>query len=169
MDSIDKSVIKAVSALIEYLKEEEQDYLQNPTNDHVFLSVRTLKGWLASGIPFEVAGSVSEALNATHIREVNVSYSLGAAKFQSITRADQVAEYVRGVIADNSREHFVALYLDGANQVVAYSVVSIGTANAAHIHPREVFQRAVLVGAISVVVAHNHPSGETKLVESCLA
>ena len=43
--------------------------------------------------------------------------------------------------------------------VASYSIISIGNANSATITPREVFQRAVLVGAISVVLAHNHPSG----------
>ena len=58
-------------------------------------------------------------------------------------------------------EHFVALYLNGQHQVAAYSIVSIGTANQAPVSPREVFQRAVLTGAISIVVAHNHPSKST--------
>ena len=53
----------------------------------------------------------------------------------------------------------MALYLNGAHQVVSYSTISIGTANASIVHPREVFQRAILAGAISLVVAHNHPSG----------
>ncbi len=51
------------------------------------------------------------------------------------------------------------MYLDAANQVDCYSIISIGTANAAILHPREVFQRALAVGAISVIVSHNHPSG----------
>jgi hypothetical protein len=59
-----------------------------------------------------------------------------------------VANFVRSILTDNSREHFVALYLDGQNQVAAYSIVSIGSANSAPVAPREVFQRAVLTGAI---------------------
>jgi len=70
-----------------------------------------------------------------------------------------VADFVRSILTDNSREHFVALYLDGAHQVTSYSIVSIGTANASMVHPREVFQRAILAGAVSIIIAHNHPSG----------
>jgi DNA repair protein RadC len=54
----------------------------------------------------------------------------------------------------------VALYLDGAHTIIAYSVVFTGTANSCQVHAREIFQCAVLVGAVAVVVGHNHPSGE---------
>ena len=77
----------------------------------------------------------------------------------AIQGPDHVAQFVRSILTDNSREHFVALYLDGANQVVSYSIISIGTANMSVVHPREVFQRAILAGAVSIVVAHNHRSG----------
>jgi len=53
----------------------------------------------------------------------------------------------------------IGAYLDRAHQVVSYSIVSIGTATMSVIHPREVFQRAILAGAVSMAVAHNHPSG----------
>ena len=62
------------------------------------------------------------------------------------------------VLLDNSREQFIALYLDAAHHVASYSIVSVGTANQATIHAREVFQRAILAGAIAIIVAHNHPS-----------
>jgi DNA repair protein RadC len=61
-------------------------------------------------------------------------------------------------MVDNSREQFIALYLDGAHAVAAYAIVSIGSANFAQVHPREIFQRAFLVGATALAVAHNHPS-----------
>ena len=78
--------------------------------------------------------------------------------FKIVSAAD-VAIFVRSILTDNSREHFVAMYLDSLHQVAAYSIVSIGTANMAPVAPREVFQRAILSGAIAIVVAHNHPSG----------
>ena len=77
----------------------------------------------------------------------------------AIKGPDDVATFVRSVLTDNSREHFIALYLDGSHQVVSYSTISIGIANRTVVHPREIFQRAILAGAIAIVVAHNHPSG----------
>jgi DNA repair protein RadC len=99
-------------------------------------------------------------LNITLIREIRVSYVPNSQPMFQLTHPEQVASIVRSVLIDNSREHTVALYLDGANQLVAYSVVSIGTAVSAPVHPREVFQPAVLCGAVSLVFAHNHPSGK---------
>ena len=95
----------------------------------------------------------------TFIREVRATYQPTATPLFAITGPDGVAGFVRSILTDNSREHFVALYLDGANQVASYSIVSIGTANASMVHPREVFQRAILAGAVSIIIAHNHPSG----------
>ena len=74
-----------------------------------------------------------------------------------------VAQFVRQILresSDNSREHFIALFLDSGHQVASYSIVSIGTANFTTAHPREVFQRAISAGAVSLVIAHNHPSGQ---------
>jgi len=95
----------------------------------------------------------------TFIREVRATYQQTAARPFAISGPDDVADFVRSILTDNSREHFIALYLDGAHQVASYSIVSIGTANASMVHPREVFQRAIRAGAVSIIIAHNHPSG----------
>ena len=97
----------------------------------------------------------------TFIREARVNYLHCEHVMFKITSPADVANFVRSILTDNSREHFVALYLNGQHQVAAYSIVSIGTANQAPVSPREVFQRAVPTGAISIVVAHNHPSEST--------
>jgi len=71
------------------------------------------------------------------------------------------AAYFRRRIHDDAREHFVALYLDGRHRAIADAIiVSIGTATASLVHPREVFQRAIAVGACTLLIGHNHPSGD---------
>jgi len=70
---------------------------------------------------------------------------------------------MRRVVRDDAREHFVALYLDTRHKPVAHQVVSVGTASASLVHPREVFQPAILVGSSAIIVAHNHPSGDATL------
>ena len=95
----------------------------------------------------------------TFIREVRANYQQTTSSPFAIKEPNDVVDFVRSVLTDNSREHCVALYLDGAHQIVSYSIISIGTANMSVVHPREVFQRAILVGAISIIIAHNHPSG----------
>ncbi len=95
------------------------------------------------------------------IREVAVRYIGRSARIPKAIRcAAEVVEFLRRVVRDDAREHFVALYLDGRHRPIAHQIVSIGTASAALVHPREVFQPAILVGACAVIVAHNHPSGD---------
>ncbi len=96
----------------------------------------------------------------TFVREVRATYHATGRKRFNITGPDDAAAFIRSVLPDNSREHFVALYLDGAHQVASYSVVASGSAASCIVHPREVLQRAILSGAVSMIVAHNHPSGD---------
>lgn len=62
-------------------------------------------------------------------------------------------------IRDKKQEYFVVLSLDGANRLIAQRVVTIGTLTSSLVHPREVFADAITDRAASVIVAHNHPSG----------
>lgn len=56
-------------------------------------------------------------------------------------------------------EHFVVLYLNTLRQLLEARVISIGTISATLVHPREIFSPALSLGASSIVVAHNHPTG----------
>lgn len=60
------------------------------------------------------------------------------------------------------KEHFVVLYLNARNQLVYKETISIGTLNASLVHPREVFKPAIEHLAASIILAHNHPSGEVE-------
>ncbi len=60
---------------------------------------------------------------------------------------------------DRMQERFLCCCLNGANDVMAVRVVTVGLANRTIVHPREVFARAVAERSCAVVVAHNHPSG----------
>jgi len=61
---------------------------------------------------------------------------------------------------DRKQEHFICVSLNGANEVLHTRIVTVGLANAAQIHPREVFSDPIKDRACSVIVAHNHPSGD---------
>ena len=60
---------------------------------------------------------------------------------------------------DRRQEHFIAITLNGALEVVHTNVVSIGLVNRTLVHPREVFIEAIKHMGTSVILAHNHPSG----------
>jgi DNA repair protein RadC len=63
-------------------------------------------------------------------------------------------------IKDEKKEFFIALFLNARNQVIKKETISIGSLNASLVHPREVFSPAVGSSAASVILAHNHPSGD---------
>jgi DNA repair protein RadC len=58
------------------------------------------------------------------------------------------------------REHFWALVLSTKNRLLRMVEVSVGSLNASIVHPRELFREAVRMSAASLVVVHNHPSGD---------
>jgi len=58
------------------------------------------------------------------------------------------------------REHFWALALSTKNRLLGMVEVSVGSLNTSIVHPRELFKEAVRVSAASIVVVHNHPSGD---------
>jgi DNA repair protein RadC len=62
-------------------------------------------------------------------------------------------------MAESPEEQFYMLALNTKNQVVGVHLVSQGSINSSVVHPREVFKRAMLNNACSIIVAHNHPSG----------
>lgn len=57
-------------------------------------------------------------------------------------------------------EHFVCLFLNTKNHVLARETLSIGSLNAAIVHPREVFRAAIRRNSASIICVHNHPSGD---------
>ncbi len=103
--------------------------------------------------------------NKLCVREVVLSYKTSR-KGIAISGPNTIAAILPKLLTTNTKEHFIAFYLDGSHQIVSYSVVSIGTATAAMVHPREAFQPAIAVGAVAVIVAHNHPSGSLKISDS---
>ena len=70
---------------------------------------------------------------------------------------DMFKSYLDGV----DREHFVIAMLDRKGNVLGLNTVSIGSVSSSVVHPREVFKPAIVIGASSIVLAHNHPSGDT--------
>jgi DNA repair protein RadC len=95
-------------------------------------------------------------VKSLEIREIEYSYN----KRPKISGMDDVIKAVKPMIADQNKEFFIALYLNTKNGIIKQEVVSVGSLNANVVHPREVFRTACLVSASSIIVAHNHPSGD---------
>lgn len=63
---------------------------------------------------------------------------------------------------DKRQEYFVCLSLDSGQRLIARRVVTVGLLDATLVHPREVFAGALTDRAASVIIAHNHPSGDAE-------
>lgn len=100
---------------------------------------------------------------ANTLREVIVRYRWRRRRVpERIREPANAVQWFQRVAPDNSREHFFALYLDGRYKPIAWRLVSTGDAQQALVHPREVLQPALLLGACALIVAHNHPSGDPR-------
>ncbi|HBC91770.1 MAG TPA: hypothetical protein DCZ10_02395 [Pelotomaculum sp.] len=77
-----------------------------------------------------------------------------------ITSPDDAAGLVMEEMRRLDREHFRALLLNTRNQVIGVDKVSVGTLNCSTVHPRELFRNAIKRSAASIILVHNHPSGD---------
>jgi DNA repair protein RadC len=77
-----------------------------------------------------------------------------------VKNPEGVVKAIRASIKDKAKEHFKLILLNPRNKIIGISTISIGTLNASLVHPREVFKDAIMHSAASVVLAHNHPSGD---------
>ncbi len=112
----------------------------------------------AKGIGPAKAASIKAAVEIGRRIAVNVE-----SRF-IIKSPEDVRKYVTPVLLnemrDYDREHFLVLYLDRKGGVKAKEDVSIGGLHSSIVHPREVFKTAVKRSAASIILAHNHPSGD---------
>jgi len=80
----------------------------------------------------------------------------------SIRSAKEVADHFRSFFSDASKkEKFAVCFLNGQHQVLTTEVLFEGSLTTSAVYPREVITRVIDLGAAAVVLAHNHPSGNT--------
>ena len=72
-------------------------------------------------------------------------------------------------LCDERKEHLVGLYLDAQNKLIHKETLSIGSLNTTRTHPREIMYPGVAHGAMSFILAHNHPSGNKEPSEEDIA
>lgn len=75
--------------------------------------------------------------------------------------SSQVAERLINYIGDDTQERLVAIYLDTKNHIVAFSDVATGSDNKTLFPVRSILQRMLLINTNSIIIGHNHPSGDT--------
>lgn len=77
-----------------------------------------------------------------------------------ITCPEDAADYAAPRLRYENREHMCTMLLNVKNHIIAWETISIGSLDASVVHPREVFRPAIIKGAASIILVHNHPSGD---------
>jgi DNA repair protein RadC len=89
------------------------------------------------------------------IREVSPSFVI-----HRVYSPEDAAELAAAYIADEDREVFLVMMLNTKNEVVGLHKAHIGSLNASMVHPRDVMKCAILNNAASIILSHQHPSGD---------
>ena len=132
------------AADVSFIAREIQQLLRNSNvNTETLMAIK--------GVNVVTAGKILSALEVARRHLVRNALPLIAQR-DILARLDDIRE--------KRQEHVVCLTLDGGQRLIAQRIISIGTLDIALAHPREIYADAITDRAASVIVAHNHPSGE---------
>jgi len=79
---------------------------------------------------------------------------------EKIETPEDVFNLLKDEIGNKKREHFKLLSLTSKNRLISADDISVGTLDSSLAHPREIFQAAISKSASSIILVHNHPSGD---------
>lgn len=97
------------------------------------------------------------------LREINISYRKKRVKTDApvdvpLTDPRQVFDLFE-YLQSETKEQLIAISLDARNQVISYELVALGSVNGVSMRPFEIFRSSIVVNATSLILVHNHPSG----------
>jgi len=107
-----------------------------------------------SGIGLTKAITISAALEIGRRRETSV-----AIEKLTVRSSKEIATYIKSLLRDLSNEVFGVVFLNRANKVKHYEVISIGGITGTVADPRVIFKKALAADAVGIILFHNHPSG----------
>ena len=108
-----------------------------------------------NGIGISKASTLLAAIELGNRINTKIS-SINNIKFNDM---NMVFEYYKDKIGYSKQEVFCVVYLDAKNMIIKEKELFRGTLNSSLVHPREVFTEAYILGAVSIICVHNHPSG----------
>ena len=113
------------------------------------------------------------SLGPAKASQIMAGYELWRRQFEVTERpiidSPEIAAEQFAGIRDKKQEYCVCLTLDGANRLIAKRIITIGTLTNSLIHPREIFADAITDRAASIIIAHNHPSGNLEPSDADIA
>lgn len=120
------------------------------------LSVKELLALKVKGFGPAKAVTVSAAL------EIGIRRSAGTLTKEVVKSSSDIAEYLRQQFQYKKHEVFAVVFLNNANKINHFEIVSEGGITGTIADPRIIIKKALLHDAVSIVLCHNHPSGNTK-------
>lgn len=81
---------------------------------------------------------------------------------KTIVSPSDVADIFIPLMRDEVKEKFIVISLNSANKIIRYNVISIGNLTSSVVHPREVYKIAIENNSASIILMHNHPSGNSE-------
>ncbi len=103
----------------------------------------------------------AKAITIAAALELGKRVAVGDSKKRVIIRSsDDIANYMMPRLRYCDREHFYAILLNAKNHIIASPLISIGTLSESLVHPRELFKEAINHSSSSIILVHNHPSGD---------
>ena len=107
-----------------------------------------------SGIGLTKAITISAALEIGRRREASVAIDK-----LTVRSSKEIATYIKSLLRDLNNEVFGVVFLNRANKVKHYEVISIGGITGTVADPRVIFKKALAEDAVGIILFHNHPSG----------
>ncbi len=78
---------------------------------------------------------------------------------QKVTSPQEIADIFIPLLRDDTKERFIVICLNSSNKIIKHETISIGNLNSSVVHPREIFKVAIDSSSASIILIHNHPSG----------
>ena len=78
---------------------------------------------------------------------------------QKVTSPQEIADIFIPILRDDTKERFIVVCLNSSNKIIKHETISIGNLNSSVVHPREIFKVAIDCSSASIILIHNHPSG----------
>ena len=122
------------------------------------LELKTIDGLGASSITFlKMMGALPEKIYKDELK----NQKLIKDDKNKISDKEVLLSFLRNKIGYEDVEKFYVIYLSSSNEVLAFEESSSGTLDRSSIYPREIYKRVIMENAKSIIIAHNHPSGNT--------
>lgn len=140
-------------------------------NTAIELSQKLLAG-KKEGIYFLTDTSLQEIMKVKGIGKCKAAQILAAVELgkrvmssahndkSKITSPTDIVDLLMLDMIHLKKEHFKIVMLDTKNQVIGIEDISVGSLNSSIVHPREVFKEAIVKSSASIILVHNHPSGD---------